>query len=92
MDDIEIVAYDPQWPAQFEAEAMRLRSTLRSEPIVGLEHFGSTAIPHLAAKPIIDILIAVPSLSTARSVFPAKLRPSTMCSGRRTRKPIDCFS
>jgi GrpB-like predicted nucleotidyltransferase (UPF0157 family) len=74
MDDIEIVAYDPQWPAQFEDEAVRLRSTLRSEPIEGLEHFGSTAIPHLAAKPIIDILIAVPSLGAARSVFPAKLR------------------
>jgi GrpB-like predicted nucleotidyltransferase (UPF0157 family) len=74
MDDIEIVAYDPRWSALFEEEATRLRSTLGGEPIAGLEHFGSTAIPHLAAKPIIDILIAVPSLSAARAVFPAKLR------------------
>jgi GrpB-like predicted nucleotidyltransferase (UPF0157 family) len=73
MDDIKIVAYDPRWSALFEEEAARLRSTLGGEPIAGLEHFGSTAIPHLAAKPIIDILIAVPSLDVARAVFPAKL-------------------
>ena len=74
MDDIKIVAYDPQWSALFDEEAARLRSTLGGEPIAGLEHFGSTAIPQLAAKPIIDILIAVPSLNAARAVFPAKLK------------------
>jgi GrpB-like predicted nucleotidyltransferase (UPF0157 family) len=75
MDDIAIAAYDPTWPAQFEAEATRLRATLRDEPIAGLEHFGSTAIPGLAAKPIIDILVAVPSVTQARARFPEKLKP-----------------
>jgi GrpB-like predicted nucleotidyltransferase (UPF0157 family) len=42
--------------------------------IVGLEHFGSTAIPALSAKPIVDILIAVRSLADARSSFVEALR------------------
>lgn len=66
MDEIEIVAYDPRWPALFTAEAALLRTALGSDLIVGLEHFGSTAIPGMAAKPIIDILIAVKSLTEAR--------------------------
>ncbi len=66
MDEIEIVAYDPRWPALFAEEAARLRAALPAELILGLEHFGSTAVPGLAAKPIIDILIAVRSLAEAQ--------------------------
>jgi len=69
MDEVEIVDYDPSWPAMFAEEAARLRAVLDRSLIVGLEHFGSTAIPGLAAKPIIDILIAVRSLAEARVVF-----------------------
>jgi GrpB-like predicted nucleotidyltransferase (UPF0157 family) len=66
MDEIEIVEYDPRWPALFAEEAALLRTALDSDLVVGLEHFGSTAIPGLAAKPIIDILVAVRSLAEAR--------------------------
>jgi GrpB-like predicted nucleotidyltransferase (UPF0157 family) len=66
MDEIEIVEYDPCWPTLFAEEAALLRAALDPDLIVGLEHFGSTAIPGLAAKPIIDILIAVRSLVEAR--------------------------
>lgn len=69
MDEVEIVDYDPRWPALFEQEAERLRAALDPSLIVGLEHFGSTAIPNLSAKPIIDILIAVRSLADARASF-----------------------
>ena len=69
MDEIEIVDYDPRWAFLFNEEAARLRAVLDPSLIVGLEHFGSTAIPGLAAKPIIDILIAVRSLATARATF-----------------------
>ena len=69
MDEIEIVEYDPRWPALFAEEAVRLRAALDPALIVGLEHFGSTAIPGMAAKPIIDILIAVRSLAAARERF-----------------------
>jgi GrpB-like predicted nucleotidyltransferase (UPF0157 family) len=74
MDDIHLEPYDPRWPAMFAEEAARLRQVLRDEPLAGLEHFGSTAIAGLAAKPIIDILIAVPSLPSARTRFPEKLK------------------
>jgi GrpB-like predicted nucleotidyltransferase (UPF0157 family) len=73
MDEIEIVPYDARWPALFEAEAARLRAILAPSLVLGLEHFGSTAIPGLAAKPIIDILIAVPSLAEAQETAIAPL-------------------
>jgi GrpB-like predicted nucleotidyltransferase (UPF0157 family) len=73
MDEIEIVPYDPHWPALFAAEAARLRAVLDPNLILGLEHFGSTAIPGLAAKPIIDILIAVLSLAEAQATAIAPL-------------------
>jgi GrpB-like predicted nucleotidyltransferase (UPF0157 family) len=63
MDEIEIVEYDPCWPALFAEEAALLRADLDPDVVVGLEHFGSTAIPGLAAKPIIDILVAVRSVT-----------------------------
>lgn len=74
MDEIEIVDYDLRWPFLFDEEATCLRAVLDPSMIVGLEHFGSTAIPGLAAKPIIDILIAVPSLAIARATFVEALR------------------
>jgi GrpB-like predicted nucleotidyltransferase (UPF0157 family) len=66
MDEIELAAYDPRWPEEFAAEEARIRAVLPSEVVIAIEHFGSTAIPGVAAKPIIDILIAVTSLADAR--------------------------
>jgi GrpB-like predicted nucleotidyltransferase (UPF0157 family) len=74
MDEVEIVDYDPRWPLLFNEEARRLRAVLDPSLIVGLEHFGSTAIPGLSAKPIIDILIAVRSLAAAQATFVEALR------------------
>jgi GrpB-like predicted nucleotidyltransferase (UPF0157 family) len=58
----------------FDQEANRLRATLDPSLIMGLEHFGSTAVPNLSAKPIIDILIAVRSLADAQAPLVAGLR------------------
>jgi GrpB-like predicted nucleotidyltransferase (UPF0157 family) len=69
MDDVEIVPYDPAWATLFATEAEKLRAVLDPGQIVGIEHFGSTAVPGLAAKPIIDILIAVKSLTRAKSTM-----------------------
>jgi GrpB-like predicted nucleotidyltransferase (UPF0157 family) len=69
VDDIQIVPYDPAWPGLFEAEAQRLGAALDSGQVLGIEHFGSTAVPGLAAKPIIDILIAVGSLKRAKATM-----------------------
>jgi GrpB-like predicted nucleotidyltransferase (UPF0157 family) len=67
VDDVHIVPYDPAWQNLFAVEADRLRRALDPGLVLGIEHFGSTAIPGLAAKPIIDILIAVRSLALAKA-------------------------
>lgn len=55
---IQIVAYDPEWPRLYQREAERLRAVL-GDRIVQVEHVGSTSVPQLAAKPIIDMLLVV---------------------------------
>jgi GrpB-like predicted nucleotidyltransferase (UPF0157 family) len=55
---VHLAEYDPRWPAWYEREATRIRSVL-GERVLRLEHVGSTSVPGLAAKPIIDILLVV---------------------------------
>ena len=68
---IEIVDYDPEWPVRFEREriliAHALEPWLAGEPV----HIGSTAVPGLAAKPIIDVMAPVRSLENARPAIKA---------------------
>jgi GrpB-like predicted nucleotidyltransferase (UPF0157 family) len=63
---IDIVEYDPAWPTLFESEKKYLLSCLPQGMIVRVEHFGSTAVPGLAAKPIVDMLVEVASLDDVR--------------------------
>ena len=60
-DGIVIVESDPAWPADFEAESRALRRVL-GERALRVEHVGSTSVPGLAAKPVIDIQISVAEL------------------------------
>jgi len=55
---ILIQDYDPRWPALFAREAQRIRAVLGSRASQ-IEHAGSTSVPGLAAKPIIDVILAV---------------------------------
>ena len=55
---IRIVDYDPEWPRRFEREAERIRSVL-ADRTLRVEHVGSTAVPGLPAKPIIDMVLVV---------------------------------
>jgi GrpB-like predicted nucleotidyltransferase (UPF0157 family) len=55
---IHIVDYDPQWPRRFEREAGRIQSVL-ADRALRVEHVGSTAVPGLPAKPIIDMVLVV---------------------------------
>ena len=55
---IVLVEYDPQWPQRFEEEAQLIRTVL-GQRALGVEHVGSTSIPGLTAKPIVDIVLAV---------------------------------
>src|SRR5579872_3174941 len=67
---IQIDDYNPEWPALFEREAMRIRAAL-GDRVVLLEHVGSTSVPGLAAKPRIDILLIVPNSADEPSYVPA---------------------
>lgn len=67
-DCIELVPYNPKWPELAGIEINKIRSTFPSEFISDIQHVGSTAIPGLSAKPIIDIQIAVNSLEIAKLI------------------------
>lgn len=66
---IELVRSDPAWPRLFEAEAERVRRILGDRARL-VEHVGSTAVPGLAAKPIIDIVLVVPDSGDEQSYLP----------------------
>ena len=67
---IELSPYDPAWPDQYAEEAGFIRAALGERALV-LEHVGSTSIPGLSAKPIIDILLAVADSSDEDAYAPA---------------------
>jgi len=56
-----IASYDPAWPEQFAAEAERIRHAF-GHLALRVEHVGSTSVPGLAAKPVIDVQVSVVSL------------------------------
>jgi len=66
-EDVKIAPYDPQWPVLFRQEKEHLLSCLPSALVQRIEHFGSTAVPGLAAKPIVDMLVEVTDLQATRS-------------------------
>lgn len=65
-EEVAVVPYDPRWPQLFEEEKQHLLSCLPRELIVHIEHFGSTAVPGLPAKPIVDILVEVTDLNETK--------------------------
>jgi GrpB-like predicted nucleotidyltransferase (UPF0157 family) len=70
-EEISIVSYDPAWRRLYETEAAFLRRKLPKSIVSKIEHFGSTAVPGLAAKPVIDMLVQVSSLlETQEQVVP----------------------
>jgi GrpB-like predicted nucleotidyltransferase (UPF0157 family) len=64
-EEVVIVAYDSIWPTLFAKEVQFLEATLPGGIVRRYEHFGSTAVPGLAAKPVIDILVEVRTLAEA---------------------------
>ena len=67
---IEISDYDPAWPELYEREEVRIRAAL-GEKVVRLEHVGSTSVPTLPAKPIIDIVLEVHDSADEPAYVPA---------------------
>jgi GrpB-like predicted nucleotidyltransferase (UPF0157 family) len=70
-EPIVLVPYDPEWPRRFEAERAVLERVLAPWLEGGIHHIGSTAIPGIAAKPIIDMMAGVRNLAEARAAFDA---------------------
>jgi GrpB-like predicted nucleotidyltransferase (UPF0157 family) len=66
MRRIEVVDYDPRWPKTFKRLGSRIWTALRGVAL-SIEHVGSTSVPGLAAKPIIDISIVVPERSDVQT-------------------------
>jgi GrpB-like predicted nucleotidyltransferase (UPF0157 family) len=72
---VEIVPYDQEWPRTFEAERQLLLDAIGPWLVAGsIEHIGSTAIPGLDAKPVIDIMAGVESLDGSRAALPVLAR------------------
>jgi GrpB-like predicted nucleotidyltransferase (UPF0157 family) len=70
-ENVAVVPYDPRWPEMFERERDHLLSCLPHDVVKRIEHFGSTAVPGLLSKPIVDILVEVTSLEeTKKRVAP----------------------
>jgi GrpB-like predicted nucleotidyltransferase (UPF0157 family) len=66
-EDVSLRAYDPDWPQAFTVERERLIASL-PDAFLDVQHIGSTAVPGLAAKPVIDILAGVASFATAEAL------------------------
>lgn len=69
-DQIRLAAYDASWPSQFAWAAEKIRSSLTNKALL-LEHVGSTSIPGLAAKPIIDMALGVADSTDEESYVPS---------------------
>jgi GrpB-like predicted nucleotidyltransferase (UPF0157 family) len=87
MATVAIVDYDPTWPDQFEQLAAALRRHL-GDGVVGIDHIGSTAVPGLAAKDVIDLQVTVADLADADRLAPAFERAGYLATPyRRDHQP-----
>ncbi len=66
---VQLVSYNPRWHDEFEAEAQRLRKIIGKQA-KDIQHIGSTAIPGIHAKPLIDICVAIDSLEQVNELIP----------------------
>ncbi len=66
-DLVAVVTYQSDWPRQFERERTLLNAALAADGAFALHHIGSTSVPGLAAKPIIDMLLETPSLDAVET-------------------------
>jgi GrpB-like predicted nucleotidyltransferase (UPF0157 family) len=73
-EPVRIVPYDPSWPERFEEERAALANAIGGWVLGGIHHVGSTSVPGLEAKPVIDILVGVRSLEKSRSCFDRLVR------------------
>lgn len=68
-DIAKLVPYDETWPLEFEKEKEILKEVLK-DYVLDIQHVGSTSIPTLSAKPILDVAVAVKDIETLRELIP----------------------
>lgn len=66
-EQVYIEPYNPEWPKKFSSEKERIEKTLGSWIVGGVHHVGSTSVPGLPAKPIVDIQVGIKDLEEARA-------------------------
>ncbi|WP_305785475.1 GrpB family protein [Symbioplanes lichenis] len=74
--ELSLHSYDPRWAANFQEHRRRILDALAGADVdvdVDVEHIGSTAVPGLAAKPIVDIVVAVPDITAEEDYLPGLL-------------------
>ena len=84
---LEVVDYDPNWPRLFAAEAKRLNRVFGTA-LVEIHHIGSTSIPHLAAKPTIDIAVELTSDTIIPEYYPQMESLDFVCRGECLDAPV----
>jgi GrpB-like predicted nucleotidyltransferase (UPF0157 family) len=67
---VELAPYDPAWPSRFDQERIAIRGALGDLIVGSIEHVGSTAIPGVEAKPILDIMVGIRDLSAPGPLVP----------------------
>ena len=82
-EPIALVPYDPEWPRRFDSERAVLERVLAPWLEGGIHHIGSTAIPGIAAKPVIDMMAGVRDLEEARAAFGALAEQSYVFAPHR---------
>lgn len=70
MTKVEVVPHDPRWREAFEAEAQAVAAAL-GETVVAIHHIGSTSIPDIHAKPVVDLLVEVSDVAETDARSPA---------------------
>ena len=92
-EPVKLSPYDPHWPQEFAREAARLRAAL-PDVALGIEHIGSTAVPGLPAKPIVDVMVGVTGSAdhdtVARRLAPLGYEDCGGASGRRYLRKRAC--
>ena len=79
---VELVPYDQQWPSHFSAAAEWLRELLRDK-VIAIDHIGSTAIPGMNAKPLIDIDVTLTDLDAVSAAATALVNAGFEARGNR---------
>lgn len=83
-EPIRLIPYDPAWPDRFAEEREALNGAIAPWVTGGIHHVGSTAVPNLEAKPVIDILVGVDSLEASRACFDPLTRLDHLYTPYRT--------